>query len=1133
MHENMACADQEPTSLEHIRKSELFPKKQLVTDDETLHVPFPLLSGEFPEYLGRTSDGVIVLSNFRLLIRFKKSFINIPLGLIEYLETRDVCHIHIYCKDATVIRCAFATSETCQDWYKRIMCKLQSPKELNELFAFAFFAWCTDRNPCPEPILEGCYQLCPVGKPRVYNFTKEIERLGFDLKLAWRYTEINKEFSLCPSYPSEHIVPANLSDKDLKKVAEFRALHRFPTVVWRNVRNGAVLVRSSQPELGWFGWRCDEDEKLMYHIALSCSMNPGNGQYAEDSSGSESSSQDGDSGQPQNVENREPKKLLLVDCRSYSAAVANRAKGGGCECTEYYANCEIVFMNLVNIHTIRRSFVALRQLCSGGPEQVNWLSGVENTRWLLYISSILKVATQVAVTMEKEGRPVLIHCSDGWDRTPQIVSLAELLLDPHYRTMEGFQVLIEREWIEFGHKFADRCGTGICTDDVNERCPVFIQWLDCVHQLIKQFPCAFEFNEAYMVKLVQHTYSCLFGTFLCNTESERQKHHIHEHTASLWSLLCDKKFCNFLYEPSQQEVLYPSSHVRNLYLWSAVYLSNNSSFTEEETKPDSAVTTADSESGGTNLQKARSCENLASLTELETSPTRRRSDPNITLDMADQGTKLLKEALQSHEVDAISKSAESLTLSGHTIDNPESNELSLEDDNSKLDPGKDKSEHCQTENSECVETFDSSINGNEIVSEQSAETDDCRTAGKSEATQTLDHISIPNEISMQSLVCEEQNSDDVSGNIIFKTPSERTLMGILPYQYDPSLESSTDTVTDETVIQCTENDVHEHTNTACNAHVQKEPSLEAKCDMKTLEKLQLVKIYSISTSTSDLTDSRVVLANNHIKMHRRLKLHTVLTQSVPDNCSRPTNGFSKISGVNCSASPSPLYPTPTSPRSLGSTCPPTPGTSDSKSVETTVQRQLNSVGRHLDIDGLTMFSDPVQQSIQSVQLKRSQEVAVLNRQIVYLQTLLSQYEALTGEGCAFELQDDHIFADSSGNAEIQSLGNASTAASDASWDQVDDQDSKLTLWVPDHIVTHCAGCQKQFTVLRRKHHCRNCGKVFCYDCAKDYAPVPTQLLLEPERVCGSCYKSLSPESRKSMLENGESCDRRLTATATN
>lgn len=38
--------------------------------------------------------------------------------------------------------------------------------------------------------------------------------------------------------------------------------------------------------------------------------------------------------------------------------------------------------------------------------------------------------------VDRDHRPVLVHCSDGWDRTPQIVALAKLLLDPYYRTIE-------------------------------------------------------------------------------------------------------------------------------------------------------------------------------------------------------------------------------------------------------------------------------------------------------------------------------------------------------------------------------------------------------------------------------------------------------------------------------------------------------------------------------------------------------------------------------------------------------------------------------------------------------------------------------------------------------------------------
>jgi hypothetical protein len=43
-----------------------------------------------------------------------------------------------------------------------------------------------------------------------------------------------------------------------------------------------------------------------------------------------------------------------------------------------------------------------------------------------------------------EGDSVLVHCSDGWDRTSQMTSLAMLMLDPHYRTINGFEVLQHR-----------------------------------------------------------------------------------------------------------------------------------------------------------------------------------------------------------------------------------------------------------------------------------------------------------------------------------------------------------------------------------------------------------------------------------------------------------------------------------------------------------------------------------------------------------------------------------------------------------------------------------------------------------------------------------------------------------------
>lgn len=118
---------------------------------------------------------------------------------------------------------------------------------------------------------------------------------------------------------------------------------------------------------------------------------------------------------------------------------------------------------------------------------------------------------------------VVIHCSDGWDRTSQLSALAMLLLDPYYRTIKGFEVLIEKEWLSFGHKFQQRIGHGDNHHSDADRSPVFLQFIDCIWQVSKQYPHEMEFNEHFLITILDHLYSCRFGTFLCNSERERAK----------------------------------------------------------------------------------------------------------------------------------------------------------------------------------------------------------------------------------------------------------------------------------------------------------------------------------------------------------------------------------------------------------------------------------------------------------------------------------------------------------------------------------------------------------------------------------------------------------------------------------
>ncbi|XP_051834982.1 lateral signaling target protein 2 homolog isoform X1 [Antechinus flavipes] len=60
-------------------------------------------------------------------------------------------------------------------------------------------------------------------------------------------------------------------------------------------------------------------------------------------------------------------------------------------------------------------------------------------------------------------------------------------------------------------------------------------------------------------------------------------------------------------------------------------------------------------------------------------------------------------------------------------------------------------------------------------------------------------------------------------------------------------------------------------------------------------------------------------------------------------------------------------------------------------------------------------------------------------------------------------------------------------------------------WVPDHACFHCTACQTPFSLTRRRHHCRNCGKIFCSRCSSKSVPLPWFGYVKPVRVCLHCY----------------------------
>jgi len=327
---------------------------------------------------------------------------------------------------------------------------------------------------------------CPAEELRcngweIYDARKEYRRLGIGPKetdKGWRISDINHDYTYSPTYPATLVVPSTISDNVLKYAGGFRSKVRIPALTYLHPLNNCSITRSSQPLVGLFkGKRNLQDERLIQAIfatnrpkndaldsdlsATLGSVNHASSETVHTLNGNEDPPQ-----RPGEADSRMAKvygaqqRNLIIDARPILNARANQVAGMGSENMEYYKDATINFLGIDNINVMRDSINRIvdalqhSDYTNLGPDQ----DLLSKSRWLKYISLVVRGAELVARQIAINHSHVLIHCSDGWDRTSQISSLAQICLDPYYRTFEGFMILIEKDWLSFGHMFRRRCG---------------------------------------------------------------------------------------------------------------------------------------------------------------------------------------------------------------------------------------------------------------------------------------------------------------------------------------------------------------------------------------------------------------------------------------------------------------------------------------------------------------------------------------------------------------------------------------------------------------------------------------------------------------------------------------------------
>ncbi|KJZ76014.1 hypothetical protein HIM_04470 [Hirsutella minnesotensis 3608] len=589
-------------------------------------------------YGGQTTNGVLRLTDFHMVFcapveqaaspsgesskppKMRERWLTFPMLCYCALRptppaSRQAPSLRIRCRDFTFVTFNFADNEAAREAFDFIRSRTCRLGTVERLFAF-------HHKPLENERKSRGWE--------IYDPKAEFRRQGISEKLpdkGWRITNINKDYTFCDTYPAVLVVPSKISDNVLKYAREFRSRNRVPALSYIHPVNNCTITRSSQPLAGITRKTNVQDEKLV--AASFSAWMPGGSEEPTPFSSQPDSSNGNSVMEPElsETERYEDELIsrsaamydektgeqliygrqqtnMIVDARPTINAMVNQVQGMGSENMDKYPFARKSFLSIENIHVMRNSLNKVVEALKDAdisplPPNRELLN---QSGWLRHIYSVLDGSAIIARRIGIKHSHVLIHCSDGWDRTSQLSALAQIMLDPYFRTFEGFMVLVEKDWLSFGHMFRLRSGhlnheewftvqkdafagakvhpgdndgrndafqnvlsgakrffnqskddadpsaiseaaSGKVVDDEATTpkmvSPVFHQFLDCTYQLVRQNPNRFEFNERFLRRLLYHLYSCQYGTFLYNSEKQRAEAKVQERTSSVWDyFLC-------------------------------------------------------------------------------------------------------------------------------------------------------------------------------------------------------------------------------------------------------------------------------------------------------------------------------------------------------------------------------------------------------------------------------------------------------------------------------------------------------------------------------------------------------------------------------------------------------------------
>lgn len=461
--------------------------------------------------------------------------------------------LQIVCKNMRVLWFSFKNTD--KDSGRQVTNTLLHhvyPKRHSLLFAYDFLSQ-SSKHPngsTPSPLKQ-------MKKTRLFrsmdDWNQELERTSCTGQ--WRITLLNESFDPCPHLPRYLVVPKSVTDSHLLQSLRSFRNEGFPVWTWAAKNGVAALVRMAELLAGVTDRT--QENTLMEKVRES---HP----------------------------NRRAPEILYLDRDCPSPA------------------------------QVRLSYLKVRDMCTPTTWQqlraqdARFYSLLEASRWLQHVSQCLKMAVRGAQIMlggdggagaaASPPRTVVLQEGNGQDMNCVVAALIQILLDPYARTIHGFQSLLQKEFISIGHPFSTRLGhvydpssststtigTPLDSTTATQQSPLLLLYLDCVYQLLVQFPVSFQYTSTYLCTVWDSAHLSAYETFLFNSEharvlAERDRDRnnrggggfrsVWEWTEQFPRQRDVNMFCNALYDDSRVDHLVGTVRVgvQHMEMWSQCY----------------------------------------------------------------------------------------------------------------------------------------------------------------------------------------------------------------------------------------------------------------------------------------------------------------------------------------------------------------------------------------------------------------------------------------------------------------------------------------------------------------------------------------------------------------------------------